>query len=166
MLVSVGLEIVSIFLFVGGFMYLILSGQLRNMFRDRAPKPLLLIALVTGFAFYHWGTILMAPAPPEEEAAPEPRVAVPEKKPPAPVVTKRLAKPATPRPVADAPQPEEPEHWHTVIMEDGKPVVSPQAPDSEPSSAPVRSSPDPYESKAVRGIKAVGRFLHLRKREP
>ncbi len=162
MLVNVSLEVVSIFLFVGGYMYLILSGQLRNMFRDRAPKPLLLIALVTGFAFYHWGAILTAPAPPEQEAAPESRAASREPKPPAPVAIKRPPKAATPAPATA------PEHWQTIVVEEGRPeqVVVPQAADPAPLAPPEPSGPDPYESKAKRGIRAVGRFLHLRKSEP
>jgi hypothetical protein len=50
-----------------------------------------------------------------------------------------------------------------------KEVFVPQATDAPPAAAAAppgaRPGPDPYESKAKRGIKAVGRFLHLRRPE-
>ena len=157
---GIGLDIIGAFLFVGGFLYLILSGRLRNMFRDRAPKPLLLIALITGLAFYHWETILFEPGSQPESAPPKPRAAVPETLPAPPVPVKRLARAPTP---ARAPehQPQH-EHWKTLVIEEGTPVpvFVPQATDPVP-----RPGPDPYEPKAKRGVKAVGRFLHLRKTE-
>lgn len=173
------LEIVGVFLFVGGFMYLILSGRLVDMFRNREPKPILLILLITGFAFYHWGTLLMAPDTDSGTSAqPEPRAAaVPEPEPPRPVTARHRAKAPTPAPASKPARAAEPEHWETIIVKEGTPeqVVVPQAADPAPAtaSAPAVSaeppadgpSSDPYESKAKRGIKALGRFLHLRKKD-
>lgn len=158
-------EIVGLFLFVGGMGYLLLSGRIANMFRDRAPKPLLLIALITACAVHHWVSILSQPAA-EPPSAP-PSAAVPTPPAPAPVIVRHPTKSAKP---ARAPQPTAAaatEHWETIIVEEGAPqqVFVPQATDPVPASQPAsaRSGPDPYESKAKRGIKAVGRFLHLRK---
>jgi hypothetical protein len=165
---NIGLEIVGVFLFVGGFMYLVLSGRLADMFRDRAPKPLLLIALITGCALYHWATILSEPLPMPEQTAALPAAEVPAP-PPAPVAVKRPARAAT---LAHAPEPppaSETEHGKMIIFDEYAPkeVFVPQATDPQPALAatpPVaRPGPDPYESKAKRGIKTMGRFLHLRK---
>jgi len=171
--VGFGLEIIGIFLFVGGFGYLILSGRLVNMFRDREPRPLLLIAVITGLAFYHWGTMLTEPGSQPESAPPEPRAVVPEPLPSQPAPVKRFPRAPTPVPLSDpvrVPEHEvEREHWKTVIVEEGTPpeIWVPQAVDPAPKlTPPSRSGPDPYESKAKRGIRAVGRFLHLRKTEP
>ena len=161
---SFALEIVGFFLFVGGFMYLVLSGRLANMFRDRAPKPLMLLALVAGIAFYHWGTFLSMPDTPAT-APPPHRAEISEPQPAPPVATKRPARPAPPKAVPEPSSAPEPEHWQTIIVKEGTPeqVFVPQAKDPSPDPLPARSAPDPYESKSKRGIKAVGRFLHLRK---
>jgi len=168
-IVGFGLDIIGAFLFVSGFLYLILSGRLRNMFRDRAPKPLLLIALITGLAFYHWATILFEPGSQPESAPPKPHAAVPETLPAPPVPVKRLARAPTPLPgpVRAAEHEPQHEHWKTVVIDEGTPVqvFVPQATDPAPAPLPARSGPDPYEPKAKRGIRAVGKFLHLRKTE-
>lgn len=162
------LEIIGVFLFVGGFMYLVLSGRLVDMFRDREPKPLLLIALITGCAVYHWATILSEPAPAPEPPLAVPSAEVPTPAQPAPVTVRHKARAAT---LTQAPEPpasaSEPEHWETIVIEEAalQQVVVPQAIDPAPARAPARPGPDPYESKAKRGIKALGRFLHLRKTE-
>jgi hypothetical protein len=162
-------EIVGLFLFIGGMAYLLLSGRIANMFRDRAPKPLLLIALITACAVYHWVTILSEPVPAAEPPSAPPSAAVPIPHAPAPMIVRRPVRAAKPAP-ALAPTPHPPaatEHWETIIVEEAAPqqVFAPQATDPVPASqAPsARSGPDPYESKAKRGIKALGRFLHLRK---
>jgi hypothetical protein len=164
---NIFLEIIAVFLFVGWFMYLVLSGRLADMFRDRAPKPLLLIALITGCAVYHWATILSEPMPASEQTPAAPPAEVPA--PPAPVAVKRPARPAT---LAHAPEPppaSETEHGKMILFDEYTPkeVFVPQATDPQPAPATsppaARPGPDPYESKAKRGIRAVGRFLHLRK---
>jgi hypothetical protein len=159
------LEIIAFFLFVGGFMYLLLSGRLADMFRDREPKPLLLIALISGCALYHWTSILSEPAAPEPPST-APSTEVPEPSKPVPVTVRHKARAATST-QAPAPPGSEPEHWETIIIQEAAPqqVLAPLAADPAPSRAPTRSLADPYESKAKRGIKAVGRFLHLRKTE-
>jgi hypothetical protein len=163
--VSFALEIVGFFLFVGGFVYLILSGRLANMFRDRAPKPLMLLSLVVGIAFYHWGTILSTSDTSPATAPPQPRAEVSEPQPAPPVATKRPARAATLKAVPEPSSAPEPEHWQTIIVKEGTPeqVFVPQAKDPASDPPPAHSAPDPYESKSKRGIKAVGRFLHLRK---
>ena len=161
-------EIIGFFVFAGGMGYLLLSGRIANMFRDRAPKPLLLIALITAFAMHHWAAILSEPVAAAEPPLPAPSAEVPAPPEPAPVVVRHPARPAK---AAQAPAPQPPaattEHWTTVIVEEGTPeqVFVPQATDPIPASQPAaaRGGPDPYESKAKRGIKAVGRFLRLRK---
>lgn len=151
-------EVGGVFLFVAGLMYLTLSGRLGNLFRDRAPKPLFLIALTIGFAVYHWAPMFRFSMP--ELAAPERRTPIPGPPPP----------PEPPRPTKHASKPmvkaeAVPENARIVIVEEvpATQVFVPQA--SEPAiSVPLSPASDPYESKAKRGIKAVGRFLHLQKR--
>lgn len=150
-------EVGGVFLFVAGLMYLTLSGRLGNMFRDRAPKPLFLIALAIAFAAYHWAPMFRFSAP--ELAAPERRTSIPG--PPAPPEPPRATKPAS-KPAVKAAVPQD---GRMVIVEEvpATQVFVPHA--SEPATS-VPSSPasDPYESKAKRGVKAVGRFLHLQKK--
>ena len=163
------LEIIGLFLFVGEMGFLLLSGRIANMFRDRAPKPLLFIALITAFAMHHWVTILSQPLPAAEPPSPVLTGEVPAPPAPAPVIIRRPVR-ATKQPAA-VPTPQRPadatERWETIIVEEGTPeqVFVPQATDPKPASQPAlaRSGPDPYESKAKRGLKALGRFLHLRK---
>jgi len=165
---NIGLEIIGVFLFVGGFMYLVLSGRLADMFRDRAPKPLLLIALITGCAMYHWATILSEPLPMPDQTAAAPSAEVPSP-PAAPVAVRRPAKAATVTHAPAPPRASETEHGKMIIFDEYTPreVFVPQATDPPPAPAAAppaaQPGPDPYESKAKRGIKAVGRFLHLRK---
>lgn len=151
-------------------MYLVLSGRLANMFRDRAPKPLLLIALITGCAVYHWATILSEPLPMPEQTAAAPSAEVPTP-PAAPMAVRRPARAAT---LTHAPAPPpalETEHGKMIIFDEYTPkeVFVTQATDPQPVPAATppsaRPGPDPNESKAKRGIKAVGRFLHLRNPE-
>jgi hypothetical protein len=168
---NIGFEIIGVFLFVGGFMYLVLSGRLADMFRDRAPKPLLLIALITGCALYHWAVILTEPLPTPAQTAAAPAAEVPTA-PPAPVAVKRPARTATRAHSPEPPPASETEHGKMIIFDEYTPkeVFVPQAIDPQPAlattPAAARPGPDPYESKAKRGIKAMGRFLHLRKPEP
>jgi hypothetical protein len=161
------LEIAGVFLFVAGLGYLLLSGRIANMFRDRAPKPLLFITLITGCAVHHWVAILSDPMPAAEPLSPPPSAEVPAPPPPSPAIVRHPVRAAKPGPAPQPLEPAETEHWETIIVQEGKPeqIVVPQATDPAPASpqASPRSSPDPYESKAKRGIKAVGRFLHLRK---
>ena len=165
---NIGLEIIGVFLFVAGFMYLVLSGRLADMFRDRAPKPLLLIALITGCALYHWATILSVPSPMPEQTAVAPSAEVPAP-PPTPVAVLRPARAATLTHAPESPPASATERGKMIIFDESTPkeVFVPQATDPPPAAAatpPIpRPGPDPYESKAKRGIKAVGRFLHLRK---
>lgn len=165
---NIGLEIIGVFLFVGGFLYLVLSGRLADMFRDRAPKPLLLIALITGCALYHWATILSEPLPTPERTAAVPSAEVPAP-PPAPVAVRHPARAATLTHGPAAPAPPETEQGKMIIFDEYTPkeVFVPQATDPPPALAAAPPAavpgPDPYESKAKRGVKAVGRFLHLRK---
>lgn len=168
---GLGLEIVGVFLFVGGFLYLALSGRLVNMFRDRAPKPILLVVLVTVFAVHHWLALLSEPLPSSEPPARHQEVETVEPPQPAPRAPKRhrvkdTARPA-PAPAARPVEATESERWDTVIVKEGTPeqVFVPQAVDPAPPLQPSRPGPDPYESKAKRGIRAIGRFLHLRKTE-
>jgi hypothetical protein len=166
---NIGLEIIGVFLFVGGFAYLVFSGRLADMFRDRAPKPLFFIALITGCALYHWATILSEPLPTPQHAAAAPSAEAPAP-PPTPVSVRRPARAAT---VTHAPGPDpetsKTERGKMIIFDEYTPkeVLVPQVVDPEPARAatpPIASrGPDPYESKAKRGIKAMGRFLHLRK---
>jgi hypothetical protein len=151
-------EVGGVFLFVAGLMYLTLSGRLGNLFRDRAPKPPFLIALTIGFAVYHWAPMFRFSAP--ELAAPERRTPIPGPPPPPepPRPTKHASKPMVKAAAA-------PENARIVIMEvvPATQVFVPQA--SEPAiSIPASPASDPYESKAKRSIKAVGRFLHLQKK--
>ena len=159
-------EIVGIFLFVGGMGYLLFSGRIANMFRDRAPKPLLLIALITAVAMHHWVTILSQPVPAAEPPSPPPSAEVPAPPAPAPAIVRHPTRSAKPTQAAQSPAVET-EHWETTIVQEGTPKEAfvPQAIDPVPTSQPEsqRNGSDPYESKAKRGIKAVGRFLHLRK---
>lgn len=162
---NIALEIAGVFLVMGGLMYLSLSGKLGDMFRDRAPKPLLLIALIVGFAFYHWGRMLYNYAdslPPEVSAAPatpEPVSAAP--KPVAHSPKKRMAAALVPAPI-----PETPVSRPMVVIEEEVPAAKDVTPPVAEAPPPVMPEPaaDPYESKAKRGLKAVGRFLHLHKK--
>jgi hypothetical protein len=160
---NIALDVGGIFLVMAGLMYLSLSGRIGDMFRDRAPKPLFAIALVLGFAVYHWGPMLYGRLSLPELAAPDPRVAIPEPtpaaKPDAPKHPVRALPRASAPPTATAP---EPEHWQAVIVQEAPPaqVLAPPA----PNAALSPSGPDPYESKAKRGLNAVGRFLHIQKK--
>jgi hypothetical protein len=149
-------------------MYLVLSGRLADLFRDRAPKPLLLIALITGCALYHWATILSDPLPTPEQTAAVPSAEVPAP-PPAPVAVRHPARAAAlTHALAPPPAASTTEHGKMIVFDEFTPkeVLVPQAtdPPQAPAATPpaARPGPDPYESKAKRGIKAVGRFLHLR----
>jgi hypothetical protein len=137
------------------------------MFRDRAPTPLLLIALITGCAMYHWVTMLSEPAPAAEPPSAAPSATVPEPPAPAPVIVQHPVRSAKAAPTPQSTAAAATEHWQTIIVQEGKPerILVPQAADPVPASQPALapSGSDPYESKAKRGIKAVGRFLHLRK---
>ncbi len=171
------LEIGGFFLFVAGLLYLTLSGRLMNMFRDRAPKPLFAIALVIGLAIYHWVPMLMlydpvsqpeAAAPPERPSAnfPDDTESAPTPA-PKPEVARHSKKVLPPPP--EAPKPAEPDHWKIVNVEGAPPpatVVVPPAANRAPTPrlAVLPTDSDPYESKAKRGIKAVGRFLHIQKK--
>jgi hypothetical protein len=161
-----------LFVLVGGLLYLTLSGRLINMFRDRAPKPLLAIAAVVGLAIYHWSSMGPDSASGPEAVAPESASEVPPP-PVAPSAPKAAAVKRRPK-VENAPaaapvaQPES-THWKTVIVEDvpATQVVVPTA--AEPvkaAAAAPAAGPDPYESKAKRAVKAVGRFFRYRKSDP
>lgn len=171
MIVGLGFEIAGFFLFVGGFLYLALSGRLVNMFRDRAPKPILFVVLVTIFAVHHWLALLSEPLPSSAAEPPEHHQEVETVEPPrpAPRVPKRrpVKETATPASAPDARPVEAPASWDTVIVKEGTPeqVFVPQAVDPAPPPQSSRPGPDPYESKAKRGIKAIGRFLRFRKNE-
>jgi hypothetical protein len=161
------LEIVGFFLFIGGFCYLVLSGRLINMFRDRAPKPLVLIAIVTAIAFHHWVGILFEPEARAETVSTPVQFEVPDPPAPAPLVVKHRARPvseAAPVAAVDPTREPEPEPLKAIVVEEA-PVQSfvPKMLERAPARVPERSGPDPYESKAKRGIKAVGRFLRFRK---
>jgi hypothetical protein len=154
------LEAGGIFLFVAGMMYLSLTGRLGDMFRDRAVGQLLLVTLVTGLAIYHWGGMLLARANMPEEA-PEPPASIPAPALPSPAPHRATRPPSRNAPTVEEPTPaplaEDPP---TVIVQEAPPTVL-LAP---PAVVPPSSGPDPYESKAKRGIRAVGRFLHLAKK--
>jgi hypothetical protein len=158
---NIALDVGGVFLLMAGLMYLSLSGRLGNMFRDRAPKPLFAIALVLGFAIYHWGPMLYGRFSLPELPAPQPRAATPV--PPAadPEAAKQPARALPPAPLRA------PERWQTVIVQEVPPVQVFVPPATEPTPAPTAlapAGPDPYESKAKRGVKAVSRFLHLQKK--
>lgn len=162
-------EVGGVFLFVVGMMYLTVTGKLGDMFRDRAAGQLFLVTVVTGFALYHWGGMIWDQAN-MPEIAPETQVSNPEPPPPPepPRVSRRHAKSAPPPVAATAG-----ERPQVVIVEEVPAAEVFVPPAEEPSkaapspAAPISPASDPYESKAKRGIKAVGRFLHLRaKHEP
>jgi hypothetical protein len=159
--VNFALEASGIFLFLAGLMYLSLTGRLGDMFRDRAVGQLLLVTLVSGLAVYHWGGILWDLAN-QPDAVPEPSASIPAPPPPAPAPhrpAKLASRPAPPQVEEPAPIPP-PEAPQTIIVREAPPteVLAP------PVVVPTSSGPDPYESKAKRGIRAVGRFLHLAKK--
>lgn len=161
-------EIGAFFLLVAGLLYLTLSGRLMNMFRDRAPKPLFAIAFVIGLAIYHWGPMFHDTAsPPEAAVPPESHADFPDPPPePKPAAAARHSRRVLPPP-PEAPKPPEAEHWKIVNVEEAPPapVVVPPAADRAPAPRVVLpTDSDPYQSKAKRGLKAVGRFLHLQKK--
>jgi hypothetical protein len=154
------LELSGIFLFVAGLMYLSLTGRLGDMFRDRAVGQLLLVTLVTGLAIYHWGGMLWERANLPDEA-PEPSASIPSPAPPPPEPHRATRPPSRPAPKVEELTPAPPsEAPQTVEVQEAPPteVLAP------PVVVPTSSGPDPYESKAKRGIRAVGRFLHLGKK--
>ncbi len=141
---GLGFEIVGFFLFVGGFLYLALSGRLVNMFRDRAPKPILLVVLVTVVAVHHWLGLLSEPMPSTAAEPPERHKEVETVEPPrpAPRVPKRrpINAATTPTPALDPPPAKAPEseRWDTVIVKEGTPeqVFVPQVVDPAPPPQP------------------------------
>jgi hypothetical protein len=152
------LELIGIFLFVAGLMYLSLTGRLGDMFRDRAVGQLLLVTLVTGLAIYHWGGMLWERANLPDEA-PEPHASIPSSPPPPAEPRRATKRPSRPAPGVEEPIPPPPSEETAEVQE--APPTEVLAP---PAVVPTSSGPDPYESKAKRGIRAVGRFLHLQKK--
>jgi hypothetical protein len=157
-------EVGGVFLFVAGLMYLTLSGRLGNLFRDRAPKPLFLIALVVGLAVYHWGPMFWDRASRPEVPAPERRAAIPA--PPLPIKPEPVKIPPSARArVKPVPPKAAAEHGQAVIVQE-VPATEVFVPPADSPRSADRPESDPYESKTKHALKAVGRFLHLRKTEP
>lgn len=160
-----------LFLLVGGLLYLTLSGRLFNMFRDRAPKPLLAIAAVVGLAIYRWSSMGPDSVSRPEAVAPESASEVPPPpvapSAPKPAAVKRRPKAENGPAAAPLAQPDT-AHWKTVVVEEvpATQVVVPPAAEPVKAAAAPTAGPDPYESKAKRAAKAVGRFFRYRKNDP
>jgi hypothetical protein len=145
------LEVGVVFFLIAAMMYLSLSGKLDSLFRSRAYGPLLGILLLAGLAVYFWGSLA-------RERFSFPTFGISASAPPTPEATAK--KTVRPLPIAAAPRPR---HTETIAIEE-VPARSVAPPDPQP----LPTSSDPYESKAKRGIKAIGRFLrdHPKKATP
>jgi hypothetical protein len=179
-MIYVVLEISVFFLFTGGMLYLLFSGRLGDMVRDRAPKPLLLIALISAIAIYHWVSLLQGIAALPDTSTAAPRVVVPIPEPAGleqePV--KRQVNTAARSVAAKPPSETETSHWKTIVVDDAlapngaendtaaAQEPAPAAPKPVATPAPLPTTADPYESKSKRALKAVGHFLRYRKSDP
>lgn len=176
---TVSYQVGAVFLLCACLMYGTLSGFFPRVLRGGKAAPLLIGLVLLGFVVYRFAPATVnntvAPAvPASPRPAPKPAPVVTHArtpKRPAPQVRAKMIDQAVPvaPPAAVKPEPVTP------------PPIAPVLPSPEPSpsAAPTpsedRASPrpadlsgddDPYDSGLKRGIKRLGRFLHLvRKKE-
>ena len=154
-------EIGAAFLLAALLMYGTLSGFIPRTLRAGKSLPIFLAAALLLLAIYQFSPDLSAVWSSIRANAPD-RVSTP----PAPAVsasTPHPALPATPHEdVKKRPAP----RWKSIVLDASvPPAIEPTAVTPEPAQisppAAESSGSSPYDSKAKRAVKAVGRFFHI-----
>jgi hypothetical protein len=162
MISTIALEIGGTFLLAALLMYGTMTGLLPRVFHARKPAGVVLVVLLAAVAFYYFGPDL----------SPAWRAAIAPAAPRPPAVPKFPARSAeSPKPRASASRPAP--RAEITILEDPpapapeiEPAPEAAAADASRSAATAAaplSNDSPYDSGIKRGIKRVGRLLHIRK---